>query len=185
MVNLSNLWDNLRRSFTIRLRKTRSKGNPPSIKEVAPENDLWDALPLDDQIFFHCPKAKADAVTGISSLPVEILELILEYCNIHSARSLIRTNRTLYSLALRRLYADVFICVPWRSFPAGIEDMEIMKILGYLVTARFSVLGALLRRPEHMALLQHLYVVKFPLQGKYFLHKVIQYILDYAVSIQS
>ncbi|PVF98035.1 hypothetical protein CPB86DRAFT_391154 [Serendipita vermifera] len=88
MVNLSNLWDNLRRSFTIRLRKTRSKGNPPSIKEVAPENDLWDALPLDDQIFFHCPKAKADAVTGISSLPVEILELILEYCSIDSARSL-------------------------------------------------------------------------------------------------
>lgn len=184
MVNLSNLWNNLRRSFTILPRKPQRKVKALSIKEVASDNDLWDALPLDDQIFFHCPEAKTDAVIGISSLPVEVLELILGYCNSRSIGSLVRTNRTLHSLALRKLYAHVVVYVRWHSFPYRMEAMEITKIVDYLVRGKFGALGGLLRRPEHMASLQHLEVVKLS-WAAYFLHKIVQYIMYYAVSIQT
>ncbi|CAG8779755.1 3839_t:CDS:1, partial [Acaulospora colombiana] len=45
--------------------------------------DLWDALPREKRLFdsIEAPPAKAAAPATLSSLPIEILHLILAHCN--------------------------------------------------------------------------------------------------------
>ncbi|PVF98032.1 hypothetical protein CPB86DRAFT_391044 [Serendipita vermifera] len=142
-------------------------------------SDFWEALPVDDGIFTlaDIPLAKPDATTTMLSLPVEVLELIVGYCKTRSLYSLMQTNRTLYNVAVRRLYANLYIHMGYSTKRSPLKPSIILH--------QVTVLRALARRLQHLTSLHQLHIVKFQWpQMEEALHDLIYYILSEAVSIQ-
>jgi hypothetical protein len=140
--------------------------------------DLWDVLPLDDSIFnsTNVPPAKADAVVNILSLPPEVLEVVTEYCNTRSILSLMLTNHTLFSVALRRLYSNVYIHLDIRRRRRK-SSQEYRR--------QFEALVSLHKRPEYMASLRRFHLVKLSSQEADLIHPLIQLPLKSAPFLQS
>lgn len=181
MATLDNLFASLRSLTSVHSRKTRHKIKSASIRELIQRNS---GLLVSDQTHTNIPVDKTDAVFNILPLPLELIELILQYCTTSSIQALMRTNRAIYSAAVRELYASVRINVHWHSFPSKLSYIEITKVAQFLVKEKIGALGCLLRRPENMASLRHLHIIEVS-WGEHFIHRIIRYILHYAVSIQS
>jgi hypothetical protein len=156
--------------------------------------DLWDALPAERRIFgaIDVPPAKAVVVqppATLSSLPTEILHLIVAHCSNQDMVLLMQVNRIFHALALPILYADVHILT--RRHEAVLRSisskMPIDRILPFFHRKRFGVLGGLLQRTEHVATIRHLHIDDFPISIKAIsaFHRILRYILDRATNLQS
>jgi hypothetical protein len=146
--------------------------------------NLWGALPLADNIFnpADIPPAKADAV-NILSLPVEVLELIVEYCPTRSMLPLMLTNRTLFSVALRKLYAILYIHINLKSRDKSwYKPYCEMGILPPKYMRQFGALISMHNRAEYMTSLRELHIIK--LWGFDAMHPVICVILHKAAFLQ-
>jgi hypothetical protein len=154
-------------------------------------DDLWDALPADDNLYSltNIPPAKPDAAVTILSMPLELLHSIIEICNNRSILALMRVNRALHSVALWKFYSNVHIPASRHNIALSEigSDLPIEEVLPHLFKKQFGVLGGVLRRPEHMATIHHLHIVDVPWSKKAdtTFHRILRYILDNAVSMQS
>jgi hypothetical protein len=154
---------------------------PREILENVPmdtSSDLWGDLPLDDGIFnsTNVPPAKPDAAVSILTLPPEVLEVITEYCDTRTILSLMLTNHTLFSVALRRLYSNMYIHVDVRRRRR--RSLQEYK-------RQFEALISLHKRPEYMASLRHLHLVKVSEEEAQLVHSLIQMPLENAPFLQS
>jgi hypothetical protein len=140
-------------------------------------SDFWDALPLDDGIF-NAPPAKPDAAVNIMSLPLEVLELVTKYCTTRSIPSLLLTNRTLYPMALRRLYSTL------HYFSLNFSPKSRSK-LSAQSRRQNEVISILLTRSEYTALLRHFHIVKLPQVGEEYFHSNFERFLRPARSLQT
>ncbi|PVF98037.1 hypothetical protein CPB86DRAFT_391246 [Serendipita vermifera] len=154
-------------------------------------SDLWDALPADDNLYSltNIPPARADATVNILSLPIELLRSIIELCNNRSILALMRVNRALHLVALWKFYANVHIPASRHDAILSSIDHELStdEMIPHLFKKQFGVLGGVLRRREHMATIHQLHIVDFPWSKKAEItfHRIIRYILDNAVSVQT
>jgi hypothetical protein len=141
-------------------------------------SDLWDTLPLDDGIF-NAPPAKADATVNIMSLPLEALELVTKYCTTRSIPSLMLTNRTLYPMALRKLYSTFYYYIRLNFFA------KIRSRFQAHVRRQNQVASFLLIQQKYTALLRHFHIINFPWLGAEHIHENIELMLRPAVSLQT
>ncbi|PVF98028.1 hypothetical protein CPB86DRAFT_391022 [Serendipita vermifera] len=148
-------------------------------------SDFWDILPIDDTIFTlaNVPPAKPNATTTIMSLPVETLEHIVEHCSTRSLLPLMKTNRTLYKIAVPRLYSTVHIHLDYhgkqrrlrRSKAGSLQDLNRYYI-------KFAL--ALSGRSKHLKALCELHIAKLKLGPSPQAHKLFHSLLERAPFIQ-
>ncbi|CAG8685434.1 1305_t:CDS:2, partial [Acaulospora colombiana] len=166
--------------------KEKEQGGEPLLMD-APSN-FWEALPIDGSIFAlaNITPAKPDDTTTLLSLPVELLELIVEYCNTRSLFPLLQTNRTLCNVVLRRLYATIHLHIDYCSKGPSPKPSEVTKLCR-LNQHQVKVLRALTQQRQHLSFLRQLHIVKLQWSQTDTvdrLHQLFHYALDGAVSLQ-
>ena len=149
--------------------------------------DLQDAL-LSEPIYgSEIPPARPDAKITLESLPIELLQSIVDYSKNKSVLSLMRVNRLMHSVALRKFYSNIYLSGDHLSplFRSLDSNLTVEELLPSLSRKKYGVLGGLLRSRQHLAVLKILHIISFPYPERSIFDRVLRYIIENAVSIHT
>ncbi|KAG8858574.1 hypothetical protein FRB91_009635 [Serendipita sp. 411] len=150
-------------------------------------SELLGALPSEEFYESSIPPALPDAKTVLCSLPPELLLSIMESSKNKDVLSLMRANRLLYAVGLRRFYEVAYVLgARYHSLSNMDVSEDIDTLLPKLRGLKLGVVTGLLQNRNHIACLQHLHLISVPLPwttSYMILSKILRYILENATIV--
>lgn len=152
--------------------------------------DMRDALSFEPIYDSEVSPARSDARVTLGSLPAELLQSVIDYSKNKTILSLMRVNRLMYSVALRKFYETIYLRGHGltKALSSLDSSLPIEELLPSLFDKKYGVLSGLLHAKHHIGVLKTLHVLSFPntfSSEHTMFEKILRYIVEHAVSIHT